>query len=269
MADSWQDGLLLKIVNLLTYFLFLGSNVYTVAIPDSIYFSGKETYVSPAPWAYLIWSLIHLLLLGTVIYQFFPSGKRVVVDGISWRFALLGLLNAAYITLWSRHHYILAFVMALLVSSTVTHIYYIVKKYHSAQDTADELFIHLPFSLYHGWTTVLVVLSAFQAFGVSRAHHSGIWTKVFVFLAFFFLEGTAAAYAFSSAEGDLPAAFVISWYLWAVYSRQITSGFVHWSALAFAILSLFWVVKGMYGLYARSRGDRIMLSDEERAPLVG
>ena len=49
---------------------------------------------------------------------------------------------------------------------------------------ADELFVHLPFSLYHGWTTVLVVLTAFEAFGVSSyTHKAGVWTEVFVFLA--------------------------------------------------------------------------------------
>jgi len=270
MADSWQDGILLKIVNILVYFLFLGSNVYTVAIPDSTYFTGKVTYVSPAPWAYIIWSLIHILLLGTIIYQFFPAGKRVVVDGISWRFALLGILNSAYISLWSRNHFILAFIFALLVSSTVSHIYYVVKKYHSSQNFSDELFIHLPFSLYHGWTTVLLVITGFQAFGVDcRHHHAGIWTKVFTFLSFFFLEGAAAAYAFSTAEGDLPAAVAIDWYLWAVFTEQRTSGFVHWSALAFAILGLFWVIKGAYGLSVKSRGGRVMLSDEERDPLIG
>jgi len=50
----------------------------------------------------------------------------------------------------------------------------------------DELFIHLPFSLYHGWTTVLVVITAFDAFGVNKVTHgAGIWTKVFVFLALY------------------------------------------------------------------------------------
>lgn len=64
------------------------------------------------------------------------------------------------------------------------HIYYVVKKSHSPANLADELFVHLPFSLYHGWTTILVVLTAFEAFGVDRlAHPPGVWTKVFVFLA--------------------------------------------------------------------------------------
>jgi hypothetical protein len=65
-------------------------------------------------------ALIHLLLLGTVIYQFFPSGKTVIIDGISWRFPLLGVLNAIYVNLWASHHYIVAFIFALFVSSAVT-----------------------------------------------------------------------------------------------------------------------------------------------------
>lgn len=77
-----------------------------------------------------------------------------------------------------------AFICALFVSSTVTHIYYIVKKYHEPQSTADELFVHLPFSLYHGWTTVLIILTAFEAFGTNAyKERAGVWTKVFVFLA--------------------------------------------------------------------------------------
>ncbi|KAF9453905.1 hypothetical protein P691DRAFT_718253 [Macrolepiota fuliginosa MF-IS2] len=268
MADSWSDGILLKIANVLVYLLFLGSNIYTVAAPQGIYYHGKETFITPAPWAFLIWSLIHVLLLGTIIYQFFPQGKRVIIDGISWRFPLLAILNAIYVNLWASQHYIIAFVFALFVSSAVTHIYYIVKKYHVAENLSDELFIHLPFSLYHGWTTVLVVLTAFEAFGVNKIHHhAGVWTKVFVFLALFFLEGTAATYAFSTPEGDLPASIAIAWSLWAIFVQQRHPAFIHWSALAFAILALVWVLKGAYGLY-RGHG-RIALSDEERAPLVG
>ncbi|OJA11131.1 hypothetical protein AZE42_02378 [Rhizopogon vesiculosus] len=271
MADSWTDNILLKIVNIVVYILFLGSNVYTVAAPYDIYFSGKETYITPAPWAFLIWSLIHLLLLGTIIYQFTPSGKNVIVDGISWRLPLLGILNAIYVNLWASHHYVVAFIFALFVSSAVTHIYYIVKKYHAPSNAGDEVFIHLPFSLYHGWTTVLVVLTAFEAFGVNAfTRPAGVWTKVFVFLALLFLEATAATYALSSPEGDLPASIAITWSLFAIFAHQGVhrSGFIHWSALVFAILSAFWVARGVYGLYTRSRGGAIVL-DEERAPLVG
>jgi len=275
MADTtWKDGILLKIVNVLVYFFFLGSNIYTVAGPTGIYYGGKETYITPEPWAFLIWWLIHILLLGTIIYQWFPGGKVIIIDGISWRFPLLGILNAVYVHLWSTQHYIVAFIFALFVSSAVTHIYYIVKKYHSPQSTYDELLVHLPFSLYHGWTTVLVVLTAFEAFGVNAlTTRAGIWTKVFVFLALFFLEATAATYAFSSPEGDLPASVAIAWALWAIFAHQLHkphgSAFVTWTALAFAIITLLWVIKGGYGLTRRVWSGGVRLEDEERAPLVG
>ena len=55
MADTWKDGIFLKVINIIVYVVFLGSNIYTIASPTSIYFNGKETYITPAPWAFLIW----------------------------------------------------------------------------------------------------------------------------------------------------------------------------------------------------------------------
>lgn len=274
MAEAtWKDGIFLKIVNILVYFLLLGSNIYTIASPSEIYYGGKETYITPAPWAFFIWSLIHLLLLGTIIFQFFPLGKAVIIDHISWRFPLLGVLNAIYVNLWASQHYIFAFVFALFVSSAVTHIYYVVKKHHTPQSLADELFVHLPFSLYHGWTTVLIVITAFEAFGVNAAEHkAGLWTKAFVFLALLFLEATAATYAFSTAEGDLPASIAIAWALFAIFAHQTLerSKFVHWASLVFAVLALIWVIKAAVGLGTKlCRDGHVRLEDEERAPLTG
>lgn len=88
----------------------------------------------------------------------------------------------------------------------------------------------------------------------------------------FFLEATAAAYAFSSPEGDLPASVAIAWSLWAIFAHQTVSQsgkFIHWSALGFSILALVWVVKGAWGLFSKSRGGVSLEDDLERAPLVG
>ncbi|CUA71301.1 hypothetical protein RSOLAG22IIIB_09475 [Rhizoctonia solani] len=267
MGD-WKDGILLKIANVLVYFAFLGSNIYTVAGPEGAYRSGKETYFTPAPYAFAIWSLIHLLLLGYIIYQFTENGKKTIVDGIGWRFPLLAIVNTVYVNVWTKGHYVIAFIFALFVSSTVSHIYYVVKKHHSSESLNDELWIHLPFSLYHGWTTVLIIVTAFEAFGVNAlTHPAGVFTKVFVFLGLLFLEATAAAYAFQSEEGDIGGAIAITWSLFAIFEHQRSSRFVHWAALAFAIISLFSVLKSLYARTFARRGSGV-LHDEERAPLV-
>jgi len=49
--------------------------------------------------------LIHLLVLGTCIYQFSSRGKEIVIDFIGWNLPLLDLLNAMYIYSWSNREY--------------------------------------------------------------------------------------------------------------------------------------------------------------------
>lgn len=48
-----------------------------------------------------MWSLVHLLLLGTMFYQFTERGKSIIVDSIGWRFAILGIL---YVCSLGPHH---------------------------------------------------------------------------------------------------------------------------------------------------------------------
>ncbi|EGN98822.1 hypothetical protein SERLA73DRAFT_181484 [Serpula lacrymans var. lacrymans S7.3] len=267
---SWRDDILLKLCNVIIYVLFMGANAYTVLSPKDIYYTSKETYFTPAPWAYFIWALIHLLLLGTIIYQFTRPGKQIIIDGLGWRFPMLGIINAMYIYSWTIGEHLYELFFILFVSSSVTYIYSIIKM-TASRNISDELFLHLPFSLYHGWSTVLVIVTAFEAFGVDAiAEPAGIWTASFVFLGLFFLEAASFAYASSSTEGDLPGCIAISWSLWAIFAHQTVerSDFVHWSALGFAILSMFWLLRSALGLVKMISGRR-WLRGEERTSLLG
>lgn len=58
------------------------------------------------------------------------------------------------------------------------------------------------------------------------------------------------------------------WSLFGIFAQQ-TDPFVHWSSLAFAILSAFCVVKGIWGLYRRFTTVVVLIEDEERGPLLG
>ncbi|KZV84730.1 hypothetical protein EXIGLDRAFT_741864 [Exidia glandulosa HHB12029] len=264
---SWKDGIFLKIVNVIVYLVLLGSNIFTLAGPEWGYHHyARDTYFTPAWWSWYIWSAIHLLLFGFIIYQFFPEGKRTIIDGVGWRFPLLTVVNAVYVNVWNRGHYIVAFIFALIVSAAVSHTYYVVKRDHRSESLNDELWVHLPFGLWHGWTTVLVFVTAFEAFGTSTLNHAGIATKVLVFLSLFFLESTSAAYSFGNADGDISGSVAITWSLFAIFDHQRSSRFIHWSALAFAILSLVWLVRSAYLISKRSRGG---ILEPERAPLIG
>ncbi|KZV85263.1 hypothetical protein EXIGLDRAFT_654244 [Exidia glandulosa HHB12029] len=266
-SSKWKEDIWLKVTNVVVFFLFLGSNIYTVANPEDVYRLHRETYLTPAYWAFLIWTFIHLLLLGLVVYQFFDSGKSIIIDGISWRFPLLAILTSAFVHLRAGGHYVMAFFASCLVGSAVSHIYYVIKRYHRSESMNDEIWVHLPFGLYHGWATVMILLSAFEAWGVNAVtHKAGVFTKIFVFLSLFFMQSTSAAYAWGNAEGDVAGSAAITWALFAIFEHQRTSDFIHWSALAFGILSLLWVIQSSYRtFFARARE---VATDEERAPLA-
>jgi hypothetical protein len=54
----------------------------------------------------------------------------------------------------------------------------------TVRNICDELFLHLPFSLYHGWTTCLIFSTGFAALGVNaEIEPEGDWTKFFVLLS--------------------------------------------------------------------------------------
>jgi hypothetical protein len=44
----------------MVYFVFFGSNIYTVAGLKRVYKPGKETYFTPASYAFAIWQVLLL-----------------------------------------------------------------------------------------------------------------------------------------------------------------------------------------------------------------
>ena len=184
-SAQWEEGLFLKVVNIVAYSLFSWFNIYFIVSPGSVSEYIKPTYFTPANSVFFVWPIIHFLLLGTVIYQFTsPRAKAVVIDDISWRFPLLAVFNTILVAFWVNEDYIFAFALSLLSTATAWHIYVTVEEITSPITWSDKLFVHLPFSVWRAGTNVVVLLTAFQAFGVDAVEHpAGAWTKVFVLLA--------------------------------------------------------------------------------------
>ncbi|CED82685.1 mRNA cleavage and polyadenylation factor IA/II complex, subunit CLP1 [Phaffia rhodozyma] len=205
----------------------------------------KETYLTPGKYAFWVWPVIHILLIGYTVVQFFPRAQSLVVDSIRWRFVSVGVISAAYLYFQIRKWYILAFLLSVALLSTVSSIFYLIRtrKRIVPEPTKFEIkllevTILLPFSLYHAWSIVLMVLTFFQAFGKDvHKEHAGAWTRVFVWLALLFLTLTSIGYAFASEAGDLAGCAVLTYVLWAIFENQEGIMFIHWSGLVFAIIS--------------------------------
>ncbi|PWN30478.1 hypothetical protein BDZ90DRAFT_229499 [Jaminaea rosea] len=276
----WRDSLLLKVANVLSYILFLGSNGYGALGPQSGKWSAggaRETFITPESWFFGAWGLVHLLLLGFIVYQFHPSGYHPAVEGVGWRFSLLAVLNALYAQLSSngsgkdkdaRISAILAFVVMLVIAATVSTVFHQLKTSHKAKNALDTVVVHLPFSIWHGLSVVLAVVAGFAAFGPdAHSHKPGVLSDIAVIIGLVFLEGTAAGYALYG-EGDVASGLVVALALLAIFQHQTigtADRIIHYGALIAFLLSLLAVLRsGVAAIQGRRSA-----AAEERAPLLG
>lgn len=127
----------------------------------------------------------------------------------------------------------------------------------------DKLFIHAPFSLWHGWIVFSAVVNLFQVFTSVDEDGPGVWSRIFVIAAIIFLVATAVGYVeYKKKKGDVTGALVIALGLLAVFTHQ-QDAWIHWSALAGAIITFIYPARPyIFKLVGRS-------TDAENAPLLG
>ena len=82
-----------------------------------------DVFFVPAGYAFSIWSLIYLGLLGYVIYQALPRNKRnPVLRGIAPYFIASSLFNSGWILVWHYGFVLLSLgLMVALLPMTPTH----------------------------------------------------------------------------------------------------------------------------------------------------
>ncbi|CAE6500719.1 unnamed protein product, partial [Rhizoctonia solani] len=256
------------IANVLAYLALLGTNTYIFVTSDGVYRTGKETYLTPTSYAFKIWPLIHLLWLGYIVYQFTDNGKKTVIDVMGWRFPAVAVLSAVYLYVWAKGYYIAALVLINFASDCASKLHDTLREHHSSRSFHDGLWIHFLVSLYSGWSSFLLVVALFEAFGVDAlTQPAGVGTKVSIILLMLLLQFTAPADAFRSQKDSLGGSAAITWGLFAISEHQRSSGFVHSATFIFATIGLFAVLKSLDdGVFGRR--NRNVLHDEERALLL-
>ncbi|RHZ52893.1 hypothetical protein Glove_456g21 [Diversispora epigaea] len=258
---------LLKFLNVFAYFLLTGANLYFYLFDeDTKKFPSfriiHQTYISPAPYVYGVWGLIHLLLLGFVIYQFFAKKEEIILKGVGWNFIFIAILNGVSDKLYLSDHLLFSWIGILTISSLVSQIYYRLRNYpvHTCS-WGETLFIHAPFSIFHGWIVVLAVIGLFAAFSEKESGESpNVLMKILVVLAMLFLEIIAVGYI-EKFKGDIVGAIVIAWALYGIAVEQ-DDPVIRWVAIFFAIFTTFHIVKPLYQGYTKK-------SHLKQPPLLG
>lgn len=143
------------VVILVNYLAAVGwiNNTATSAVSDRY-----PTQVTPAGYAFTIWSLIYLGLAAFSIYQLLPSKREDgLIKSLRLPFVVTCLLNSLWLVAWHYDQIPLTFVIMCALLSLLLWISW---KSSRISGGAEMLFVRMPFNLYFGWVTVATILNA-------------------------------------------------------------------------------------------------------------
>ena len=179
------------------------ANVFTIIfnyLSNTGIFNGKtianvsnqyQNLFTPAGYAFSIWGLIYLLLIGFVFYTgrslFKPSQNEAdgFVEKIEWWFVVSCIANCAWILTWLYGFTGLSVIVLLVAFISLLMIVLEALKYNAS--SAQKWFINFPFQIYAGWVSVALI--AATAAWLTKIGWNGLgiseitWTIILMIIA--------------------------------------------------------------------------------------
>jgi hypothetical protein len=222
-----DKNLILKISASISFVAMVTVNVMANALPINNRNTGQisDDYANlfaPAGITFAIWGLIYLLLLGFVVYQFFPISnlktpkKEDLLNKINVYFIATSLANIFWIFSW---HYDFIGISVLLMLSLLFFLIRIADIIRKEKLTSQEkIFISLPFSVYFGWITVATIANI-TVFLVSISW-SGFGISDYFWTSFILLIGALIGILRMRKDRNIAYGLVLIWaYLGILYKH--------------------------------------------------
>lgn len=227
------------IVNYLANALPL-NGITTGEISDSFRISFK-----PADYAFSIWSLIYLGLLGFSIIPLLDKNKNneIIERTFPW-FVASCAANIIWIFVWHYKLVGLSVIVMILLLVALIEVYKIVKSYDKKMSYRERLVYSFPFSLYLGWILVatLVNIAAWlynirwDGFGIE----SSVWSIILISLS------AILGFIFILKRRDIIVTTVVLWALIAIGVQSSNNAMVVGSVITASMLLIFIIKYAIY-----------------------
>lgn len=226
-----QDTLirLLTILNLLVFIATLGVNY----LGTTGFFNGKgqaevskkyQTLITPNGFAFSIWGVIYMLLLGTLVFFFLQRKDPAVgmlIQVISGLFIVSSLFNMGWIVAFSYEKLGLS---TILIFGMLLSLMLIIKEIYIGRGDFPYTLAAIAFTLYASWVFIATILNVslylvqknWKAFGISHS----VWTIIILFIAILFVLFYVSIYR----NAIFPLA--LAWAFFGIYSSY-TNGIIN------------------------------------------
>ncbi len=115
-----------------------------------------QTKLTPAGYAFAIWSLIYLGMIAFSIYQALPSNTDRF-RGLRRIYILSCVANCAWLYLWHQEMIVVCLAVIFILLGTLA---FINIKLQNTETNGEFWLAKVPFGLYFGWVTAATILNA-------------------------------------------------------------------------------------------------------------
>ncbi len=182
----------------------------TGAVSESV-----ETGVTPAGWAFSIWSVIFVGVLVFAVYQALPRARGPRFDALAAPFVLANLLNALWQIPWLTRLFGVAAV--IIVGTLASLVWLYVRLDRMEMATVERCALGVPASLFLAWLSVATALNFTVALAAAGWEGAALWPPLLVLL----VAGIGTALLRRTA--DVAFAAVLVWAFAAIYAANVPS----------------------------------------------
>ena len=181
--------------------------VRTGAVSDAV-----PTGVTPAGWAFSIWSVIFIGVLVFAGRQALPSGRGPRYDALAAPFIAANLLNGLWQIPWLNRQFGPAVVVIVGILASLVWLY--VRLEEIGMTPSERWTLGVPAALFLAWLCVATALNITVALAAAGGEGSAVWPPLL----------TAAVAAIGAAflwrTGDAAFAAVLVWAFAGIYARN-------------------------------------------------
>ena len=210
--DSLRSILVLLATAATIAFNALAAIGYVNGITPAEISDSLPTIITPAGYAFSIWSLIYFGLFVFSIYQALPA-NRGRFSGVRTLYIASCALNCAWIYFW-HHGYVGVCVLLIILLAGVLITF--IAGFEVATTLTEALIVKATFGLYAGWVTVAAIVNVFvylRSIGssIAESHIFGISAVI---------VATAAAIAVTWKLSNYLFPLAVAWALTAIAVQQ-------------------------------------------------
>lgn len=174
-----------------------------------------QTGVTPAGWAFSIWSIIFVGVLVFAGYQALPRARGARFDRLALPFIFANLLNGFWQLPWLTRNFGLA---ALVIVGILLSLVWLYVRLDQIELRGPERWtLGVPISLFLAWLTVATALNITVALAAAGVNGSSIWPPLLVLVV------AAIGAGLLWRTGDVAIAAVLLWAFAGIYSANVPS----------------------------------------------